>query len=832
MDHNQINYENVLYKDECGINAFITQIVSTENHWHEELEIIYVIEKSIDMIINERSYTLASGDIAVINPNVVHRLYTNSEDNIILVMQVAKNIFTNLGIPENKIHIKFISGQIKDTAKQAVIKSLQDQCKQIVLSLQERREKDDALSLFATSMQLVTMLYENFSEGAEDSDNVSAQRNSKHIIKCITKVFHYIEQHYTEKVSIEDVAKASYISSSHLSHILKLYTGESFLQFLNRYRIKCIAEDLLSTDDSILTIYSRHGFNNSKTFNRVFKNMVGCSPTEYRKNGVKKEKAYAKPSKKVADYRDVDWKIVNDSELDKNHAPTQQLPDNDIILEPTVRIDSTQEGKGFSPYWKKLMCAGRAHEILRASWQEQLKTIQQKIGFEYIRFHGLFNDEMGVVQRIDDRYRYNFDYVDQVFDFLLEQRVRPFVEISFMPEAFASDDRTIFWYKGNVSMPKNVEAWCDFIQSFMEHIVDRYGKKEIDTWYFEIWNEPDLEGFWLGDLEDYLHFYGYTTKVIKRISPQSKVGGPACSGQFWKQTIIQDFIKGCYDNDYSLDFLSVHIYQSDYIELDDKRVTENYDAPHIVRDRLQNLQDYVRNHEQSPLEIHVTEWNSSARKDNLTHDTAYKGPFVMKTVSQCDGVCDSLGYRTFTDIMEEDGVPQLAFYGGFGLINKWGLKKPSYFAYQCLNRMGPELLMLTDDYMVTRTHRGLQILAWNYIHYAKPNNEDDVMIQNYYNRYHIFKQASSRLFTFEIEGLQDHACIIKSSKLTRDAGSIYDYWVRNGALEYPNKEELGCLKTMNHMQNKMWVKQKGEALEVKLELPPHGFELLEIRMDS
>lgn len=829
MKYNQSSYENVSYSDRCGIKAFVTQIVSTEKHWHEELEIIYIMENSVNLEINEQTVKLNKGEIIVINPNQIHQISKNEQDNIVLIIQVSKAILEKLEVPKNVFENNFIS-KCTDKKQKEISNMIKDECNQIIYKLHEGKiNGGDKLAIFAASMKITTLLYENFSEVIGEIADSKTRNNRKDFINYITKIFEYIEEHYKEQINIEDVSKAVFLSSSYLAHILKIYTGETFHKFLNHYRIECIAEDLVTTEDSIIDIYHKHGFNSNKTFNRVFKDVYGCSPSQYRKNKPKREKD-KRNVKQIANYIDVDIDISKENENDKLKNKKKEgsyIKDINSIVKKSIKIDYKEKGTKLDHFWKKLMCAGRASDILRADWREQLKTIQSDIGFSYIRFHGIFNDEMGVVQLKNNEIIYNFDYIDQIFDFLLDNNLRPFVELSFMPKAFATKDVTVFWYEANVSKPKKISMWCDLIKEFMRHIIRRYGKQEIKKWYFEVWNEPDISEFYDAGFEEYIYFYGYTARAIKEIMAESRVGGPAVSGQFWKNNLLKDFLYHCSVEDYPLDFVSVHLYESDYNVVLDGKIVEEIDPPHVIRERINGTYECLNETKYSDLEVHVTEWNSSARKDQLIHDTAYKGPFVLKSISQSMGTVDSLGYWIFSDIMEEDGVSDSAFHGGFGLMNKWGLKKPSYFAYEALNNLGTELLYSNDNCLITRSDEGIQILAWNYCHYEKEYNN---LLQELYNRYSVFEESTIYELTINIEGLKDKKCSIINSKMNQEAGSIYDYWVQNEAIEYPSKKELNCLRKMNHMDYSILSKSIGEPLKIKMEIPSHGFELYEINI--
>ena len=131
--------------------------------------------------------------------------------------------------------------------------------------------------------------------------------------------------------------------------------------------------------------------------------------------------------------------------------------------------------------------AGRANEGLRADWQRQLTYAHRECGFQYIRMHGLFCDDMGVY-RDYGKPEYNWQYIDQLYDFLQSIGMKPFVELGFMPGGLASGAKTIFWWHGNVTPPKDMQKWAGFIHAFVLHLRERYGDAEVRTWYFEVWN--------------------------------------------------------------------------------------------------------------------------------------------------------------------------------------------------------------------------------------------------------------------------------------------------------------------------------------------------------
>ena len=143
-----------------------------------------------------------------------------------------------------------------------------------------------------------------------------------------------------------------------------------------------------------------------------------------------------------------------------------------------VVVDAHAASTPFPHFWEEMFGSGRAILTLRESYRDDLRAVKQVTDFKYVRFHAILHDELGVYN--EDEHGnpvYNFAYVDQIYDGLLKNGIRPFVEISFMPKKLASrpEDLHAFWYKQNVSPPKDYAKWDALITALTQHLVERYG---------------------------------------------------------------------------------------------------------------------------------------------------------------------------------------------------------------------------------------------------------------------------------------------------------------------------------------------------------------------
>ena len=380
----------------------------------------------------------------------------------------------------------------------------------------------------------------------------------------------------------------------------------------------------------------------------------------------------------------------------------------------TIDIDAQAPAKPFPHFWEQMFGSGRAILSLRESYREDLRAVKKVADFRYVRFHAIFHDEVGVYN--EDEHgnpAYNFAYVDQIYDGLLKNGVRPFVEISFMPRklAFNPDALHPFWYKQNVSPPKSMDRWEDLIRHFGQHLVDRYGIDEVAQWYFEVWNEPNID-FWNGIPRDksYFELYAHTARTLKQVNARMRVGGPATAAAHW----IPEFLKYMADNRVPVDFVSTHGYADDTPE-DMLGTSEDIPMDERVCRAVAKVRGEIKSSAMPNLPLFWTEWNVQGMKES--RDTIFVGPGVANTVRHCDGLSEMMSFWTFSDVFEEGGPIPKPFIGEFGLRAEGGINKPSYYAWGLLHQLGEQRIGNdAKDAIVTKTSDGgLAVVAWNLV---------------------------------------------------------------------------------------------------------------------
>ena len=363
-------------------------------------------------------------------------------------------------------------------------------------------------------------------------------------------------------------------------------------------------------------------------------------------------------------------------------------------------------------FWEHTVGSCHAPLALRSDWQAQMRRAHGELGFRHVRFHGLLCDDVGTLIAEGETLFYSFFNADQIFDFLLSIGMKPFVELSFMPTALASGGQTVFHYNANVSPPKDYARWAILIGKLIAHWADRYGLIEIRSWFFEVWNEPNLTAFGSGRQDDYFKLYKATVEAIKAVDPALKVGGPATAANAW----VEDFIGFCVQNGLPADFISTHHYPTDAFGQpgDDTEAQLAASRRSVLRDETRAVHDQA-----GGRPIYYTEWSTSSNPRDPMHDQPYAAAFITKTIMEAVGLVEGYSYWTFSDIFEENYFPSVPFHGGFGLLNIHGVPKPAYRAYELLHGLGEEQAAVegahpTVDAWVVRDGRSVTALLTNF----------------------------------------------------------------------------------------------------------------------
>ena len=421
--------------------------------------------------------------------------------------------------------------------------------------------------------------------------------------------------------------------------------------------------------------------------------------------------------------------------------------------------------------------------LIRDDSQAQLKVAVNELGFRYLRFHAIFHDVLGAVTIKDGKTTYDWTKIDQLYDKLLALHIKPFVELGFTPKALATSGNSIFYWKGNTSHPDPV-GWNSLVAAFIRHEESRYGQREVRSWFFEVWNEPNLSGFWEGaDQQAYFSLFDQTSNTIKGIDPVLRVGGPSTAGAAW----VPEFLAHVKQSGAAVDFVSTHTYgvEGGFLDEDGKSDTKLSPSPDAIVSDVKRVRRQVEASPFPRLPVYFTEWSTSYTPRDLVHDSYISAPYILSKLKACVGLLQGMSYWTYTDLFEEPGPPTAAFEGGFGLLNRDGIRKPAFFAYKYLHALQGNAVPSNDSQsMLAVEGEKITAVVWDF---KQP--EQPVSNRPFYSKLH--PAVPTDTIELRVLHISPHAkYAVEVRRTGYEANDAYSAYIKMGSPKDLSAEQI------------------------------------------
>ncbi|WP_243692142.1 glycosyl hydrolase [Caulobacter sp. BK020] len=475
----------------------------------------------------------------------------------------------------------------------------------------------------------------------------------------------------------------------------------------------------------------------------------------------------------------------------------------------TVDVDLTADEGALRHIWSECVGSDRAGLTMREEWRLDAKRAHKEAGIKSVRFHGIFNDdEMGVRPKASfgpGAQSYNFQNVDNVYDGVLDSGLKPWVELSFMPTKLASGNANFGTYHGNITPPASLDDWKAFIAEFVRHLIARYGVDEVRTWYFEVWNEPDLGFFWSGTQAQYFELYKASVEAVKGVDPALKVGGPATSKVQW----IPAFLDYCAQNRLPVDFVSTHLYAGDNQKIvfgEAGKYTQNQ----VYEAAMKMVSEQIAASAYKDAELWLGEWSSDSPA------------MIAHIVKGCLPYVRGMSYWQISKF-EEVLIPNFVFKEGdnaWGLFSARNVARPTFNTFKLMNRLGERRVKAVGPALATRRNRGGgAVMVWNL---AEAQQASGIPGANSVRKV----TGEAKRYTVRLKGAKPGQAV-KVSYVDMERGSPYPAWRVLGSPQYPTREQLAKIRAAAELPAPQGL-TLNKAGEVVVDLPPEGVALIEL----
>ena len=789
-------HEIIHFDSENPVKIFMHKLGDVSRHWHESIELLFVLAGTVNIFYGDKGTVLKKDDILLINSNTIHELH--SDDCVLIALQVKLDKFgLNKHVTQN---LYFDCDSTKENNPEQFI-----EIKRIISSILHSGADKNEMSIFrnrSLAFLLLSELVENFK-----TVKPSYEQGTEKYLERLTEILEYINEHYQEQITLNSLSDAVHLSSPYLSTFFEKYMGVNFSTYYTDLRLEKATGQLLRTDESIESVAIENGFADPRSFTRAFRKKYNMLPSEYRKT--LPDLTSSRNNEPLLAINYLDFKPENYLRLLSEYLPSQSKNYEPRINNGNFMVDAGKitlnhkNPKTLTHKWKNIACVGKAKDLLNEEIRNMLIKTQKEIGFKFIRFHGIFADDMLVCKRNENgSLSFSFVLVDKIFDFLMETGIKPLVQFSFMPKALAlNPQNNVFDGEFIISPPKDYKEWELLIDAFMEHIINRYGLKEISSWIYTVWNEPDTSEklFGFKDNKYFYRLYDVTWKAVKRYNAEIKVGSPSLflMGNYGFNWLL-DFLNYTKKEQCLPDFIDGHFYSNDFSTVEEKDISFMIrpisNDPDFFKKYIDKFYDFIKETEYKELPFFISEWNLTTSHRNLINDTCFKGCYVAKNYLENYDRVEAIGYWSLTDLTEESQLATTLFHGGMGLFTNNAIPKPSFYVMKMMTKLGNKLLKQGEGYFVTcNENNDIQMILYNYEH-CNPFFAEEGFGITETNRDDVFVKKLAMNFSVQLNKVSKGNWKIRETIINKEHGSCFDNWVDMGAKELSAQDSEYLLK--------------------------------------
>lgn len=810
-------YTIISFDGGTPLRCTMRRIGSVERHVHEYFELDMLLTGSCQVTVGSEVFTARADDVFSVEAHTPHSLL--GADCTVITVHFEQSFFERM-LPQPKHPSFFCNSALQgDNAAHQQLRHL------IARLVKNNADRQLGYELRNWSMiyEIMDVMYQNFRMEDSEARNQRAHRYAARM----ADISSIINESYQDNLTLSGLAERIHLSAPYLSKFIEKQFGVTFLTLLTRTRLDHALGDLLRTNDTIEMISANAGFPNSNAFVQAFRREYGVLPSIYRRQARIRPKE--EPIPMQVEQHDYMAGLRKYLELPKEDAQMQ-------AISCRVSVSAQKRVSALRHSWRTMIGTTSAAAILSADVQRLLRRIQRDVGFRYIKFNSILSDDMHVYfEDSEGNSSFSFAHVDKVFDFLLSVGLRPFVQLSFMPEALAKNSHRLFGYL--VSEPANLDKWCNLVSALIRHLQQRYGREELRQWFFSVWHQPDTPASMYGfpSDESFYTFYNATYRAVKACDEGLFFGAP--STYYLLQNGYRNwyipFLQWCRIHGCPPDFLNFHYYDLVFTDGDSGREAFGFTHAASLRESTDGFNSFVtqvrsERHElgADAMPLFLTEWNNTPSQQDLLNDTCFKSCYIVKGILENYDRLDSFAYWSLTDWMGEAVHPKEMFFGGLGLFTTNGIPKASFYAFTLLRQLGDTLLGKGECWFVTRQGESYRILLYNYRHFSHLYAQGERFDMTFTERYTPFSPEQPLDVNLSIRDVEDGEYMVTETVINRSSGSSFDQWAAMGAVELTEPHELETLAARSTPAiNKYKAKAENGVLRLDAML-----DMLEIRL--
>lgn len=776
-------------------------------HFHQNPEILYVLDGKAEIQIETEKYELEKGDFLFVNANKRHSLFETEKELLFARFRINFSMLSDY-LGTNQI-LFWCNTTVDKNEAYDHLRRILDR----ILNRFYDKEKEGALYLNSIYYEALYVLTSYF---MVKSDDIRLKDKGGPDNSRVFEIQNYVQANYQKQISLNDLAKKLYLSNAYLSKYIKKRFGLSFVEYVNNIRLFHAVDELLYGEKKITRIALDNGFPTTASFNKAFKDVYHMTPSAYRtsirqemQGDEKEEQSKAEIEQRVKDYL----------------AGNNFVPDETATKNLGVVIVDAEKTVPLKKSWCEIINVGKIEALLDCDIQRQVLMMKEEIGFKYVRIWNIFVQEM--YEERDGDWHYNFSRIDRGLDFLVENGLKPYIELSFKPIHVSYSINSTLAEKDNHIIFHERDSYEKVMNDLASHLVNRYGMDEIETWYFELWKDDRLnmldENGWYFDCFE----IGYL--ALKRVSEKMKAGGAGFALGYDRYQ-YHDLIRNWKKRRIKPDFISVYSYSYLLIQQNGMYFGKRSLDSNFVKNQLDIFKEVLREEDFLPEELHITEWNFTISNRNCINDSCAQGAYVMKSCINSVGNVDKMGFWHGCDLNSEYYDTEAVLYGDNGLLTRDGIKKPSFYAFHFLHFLQDQMLGKTENALISTNGRGIYTIVchnckqFNYRYTMK--EEKDIRVDDLDE---LYEDLDTIHLKFRIQNVKNGEYIMRVFYVNPENGSVQDIWREMDYMKNLSKGEVDYIRrgAMPKVEMRKIKVEDGE-LRVETQMKAHEIKAMEI----
>ncbi|MCF0228533.1 MAG: helix-turn-helix domain-containing protein [Parasporobacterium sp.] len=790
-----------------GISGELYKARTEQEHFHSDIEIIFVIEGIVNVVVEGTEFILESEEILLINSSKPHYISVSGE-SIICDLTISYEMLTEL---LNEEYVAFWCSKL--TARDPGYGEMLQIFREIIV-LRLANEPRSSFRLLECYSRLLNRLVMDFKVDSSQWDQGGGDDAAR-----VGYVINYIGLNYDEPVSLQNLADKLYVSASTLSRVFKKTTGMKFPDYVNQVRMQHAVKDMLNTNKSMTDIAVDNGFSSPSSFNRVFKDIYNTSPSQYKKTA-----RDSKNSGSTVLTSDDESQIRN--YLD-NKAAAGRKKENQAVTD--IYPENYTEYRKIA---NRAVTVGAFSQMSESVTQAQVKHMVETLGLEHVRLWNIFSPNCMIASAPDAKIL-SFEQIDIVLDFLIGIHVHPFLDMTTHDDCLIKSAKELIYRKNDSMGFKKLDQWAYFLEKFMEHVVFRYGSDEVSGWIFEFGNLPTVSSSCYYENDKYFKVFSTAYQIIKAHCPGAKVGGPdwVLDGH---DIDYQTYIKEWEKEGVWPDFYTVFLFpykttgvNADHYGSSKVRIMD----PDFMKEQILKVKDRLRELNMPDRPLVIAEISTILSNRNAMNDHCGRGTNTIRLANFFQKHADMVCFWVATDRLSLHYTPQGILHGGSGLLSKDGLPKPSFFALLFLNKLSSRCIGIGDDYVITENgSNGYYILCINHKNLNESYRYEEENAVNVLNVDQMFDDNSEKVLKFMLHGLEENGeYIVKRHVVNQEHGSIMDEWKRLAFEPDMRKNDIDYLRSICGPRIHMGHKTAEEGqMYLEADMKPHEIHLIHV----